>query len=351
MTDGIPPSPECSVGSVETVVVLVTGSGQARGADTMLRRLVLRFLMVAGFTAAGWLAGVLLTAGTASADPVSVPRVPGVGIAGASGDQHKSGHGDLVGGLLGGVTSTLDSTLTSVTTTVSTVTTTVTNTVTATVDTVNQTVEHLDKAVSSVVEQVAQVPSKVLEPLPAGDSDTGGDTGGGSGGGHGGDSLLPKPVTDLLSPHPKTSSPAKEAERAPAAALAPPAASAAPAAALAAGPTAVAPAEHPRQLQEPRRAAKQAVTPPPARSSASTHMAGPGDRSPGPLPGPQSPVSPAAPAPSAAASGTGGSDARSVLAVLVPQTQLAAPRAGLPLGDETFAEVSRSAGLPATPPD
>ncbi|MBE1466965.1 hypothetical protein [Kibdelosporangium phytohabitans] len=327
----------------------MTGSGQARGAGTTLRRLVVRFALLVGFTAAGWLASVLLTSGTASADLIELPRIPGITApqsqqaqaqhqkpakAPAKKKTGKSGGGDLVGGLLSQVTSTVDDTLGTVTTTVTTTLDTVTKTVVTTVDGVT-------KTVTTVVDQVAQIPGALLPPPQSGDDDHDG-------------GLLPDPIGDLLKPQPKTPSPNKDTDAADrgTATVETPAAAIAAVAAPADVPVVEAPVtEHPRLLQEARRTSQLTIVPAPVKSAAAAHMVAPADNSPRPLPGPPAPVAPAAPAPTASAGGNSGSDARSILAVLTPRTTLAAPQAGLLHWDEAFAEVSRSAGLPATPPD
>nr|CEL12717.1 hypothetical protein [Kibdelosporangium sp. MJ126-NF4] len=319
-------------------MVLVAGSGQAHGADTTLRRLVMRFLLLAGFTAAGWLATVVLTGGTASADLITLPKVPGLSSdqAKSSTPKDESGHGDLVGGLLGGVTSTVNNTL-------ATVTTTVTSTVDMVTKTVETTVNGVTKTVTTVVDEVAKVPGKVLTPQPPSNNDD-----------HDG-SLLPKPVTDLLTPQPKTPSQGKDtitdrAANETAVETAAPAATPV----VVVAPTVTAEAlepEHPRLLQEARRTQELVAPAPAVRALTTAQKVAPADNTPGPRPGPQAPVAPATPAPTASAGGNGGSDVRAILAVLTPQTLLTPPQAGLPRSDESFAEVGRSAGLPATPPD
>ncbi|ONI73162.1 hypothetical protein ALI144C_45335 [Actinosynnema sp. ALI-1.44] len=323
------------------MVVLVTGSGQARGAGTTLRRLVVRFVMLAGFTAVGWLATTLLTSGTASADPTGLLKIPGIT---ADQSQHqkparapakksgKSGTGGLVDGLLSQVTSTVDNTLVTVTTTVTSTVDTVTKTVVTTVD-------GVVKTVTTVVGGVAQIPSEILTPQPSDDGDTG--------------DPLPDKVKDLLKQKAPSQQPKDTAAHA---AVETPAVAVAPAAEPAAAPTAPAVdapvTEHPRLRQEARRTTQLSAAPvPQTKPVAVAHMVAPGDNTPGPRPGPSAPIPPAAPAPTASAGGNGGSDGRSALAVLTPHTPLVAPQAGLPHRDEAFAEVSRSAGLPATPPD
>ncbi|MFC0115262.1 hypothetical protein [Kibdelosporangium aridum] len=312
-------------GKAETVVVLVTGSGQARGALPMLRRLVTRFLLVAGFTAACWLASVLLTSGTASADLIKLPEIPGVTSSQQQSTEKpaKKNTTDLVDGLLGGVTSTLNDTLGNVTTTVN-------NTVGTVTKTVTKTVGNVTKTVDKVVDTVTDIPPAVLPPS-----------------GNDNDSLLPKPVTDLLTPEPKNSGSDKDTSTArdtvETVTSAPEAVPQTP------EPAAEAPAaERPRLQHEARRT--QAVAHP-VRVGSTQEKAAPADKKPGPLPGPSGPVAPAAPAPTASAGGNGGWDARGMLAVLIPQTSLVPPHAGLLHATDSVTEVGRSAGLPATPPD
>lgn len=296
-------------------MVLVTGSGQARGALPRLRRFAMRFLLVAGFTAAGWLASVLLTSGTASADLIKLPQIPGV-TSQQSTDKpvaNTNKNLGLVDGLLGGVTSTLNNTL-------NTVGTTLNNTLGA----VDNTLNNVTKTVDDVVDTVTDLPPKVLPPAKDG-------------------GLLPKPVDDLLGPGDKsTKDTTREVvETAPAAQeAAPPTAE----------PIAEAPAPTADRPQHDARRPTQAVAHP-VRVGSVQEKAAPADNTPGPMPGPSGPVAPAAPAPTASAGGNGGWDARGMLAVLTPQTSLVPPHAGSLPATDSFTELGRSAGLPATPPD
>lgn len=336
---------------METVVVLVTGSGQARGACAMLRRLVMRLLLLTGFTAAGWLASVLLMSGTASADLIKLPELPGITSAPQQSAQQQSAPqqsaqqstrqpakpakkvssgqgGGLVGGLLGGVVSTVN-------TTVSTVTTTVTNTVNTVTKTVTSTVSGVKKTVTTVVDRVTDSPQST----PGDDGDN---------------SLLPEPVVDLLTPDPKSdtdtttdSNTARGTVETTAAEVPAPvvAATEPPAPAVTEAPV----TERPRvQHHEVRRTQATAH---PVRVGSIQEKVAPADKSPGPMPGPSAPVAPAAPAPTASAGGNGGSDARGLLAVLTPHSALAPPQAGLVPREHTRTETGRCAGLPATAPD
>jgi hypothetical protein len=335
----------------ETVVVLVTGSGLARGAGTMLRRLAVRVALLIGFTAGAWLVGVLF-AGPASADarlPLDLPGI-NLNIGGSSeqpsvsanatsskkaGGAKSSGQGllgGLVGGLVGTVTETVNTTVSTVTTTVnntvSTVTTTVNNTVTTVTTTVNKTLGTVTKTVTNVVDGVTKLPEKILSP-PAGSDRP----------------LLPEPVTDLLDLGKKSDSvPTQtDTQRTDAVPVAEtPAVAPAEAAPLAAD--AVPAAERP-SAQTTQSAAH------PVRVGPTSEKAAPADNRPGPLPSPTAPVAPAAPCPTFSSGGNGGSDARGTLAVLPLQTQLAPPLAGRLHQQDFAAESGRCAGLPATPPD
>jgi hypothetical protein len=324
----------------ETVVVLVTGSGLARGAGTMLRRLAVRVALLIGFTAGAWLVGVLF-AGPASADvrlPLDLPGI-NLNIGGSSeqpsvsanatsskkaGGAKSSGQG-LLGGLVGGLVGTVTET---VNTTVSTVTTTVSNTVTTVTTTVNKTLGTVTKTVTNVVDGVTKLPEKILSP-PAGSDRP----------------LLPEPVTDLLDLGEKSDSvPTQtDTQRTDAVPVAEtPAVAPAEAAPLAAD--AVPAAERP-SAQTTQSAAH------PVRVGSTSEKAAPADNRPGPLPSPTAPVAPAAPCPTFSSGGNGGSDARGTLAVLPLQTQLAPPLAGRLHQQDFAAESGRCAGLPATPPD
>ncbi|MBP2322263.1 hypothetical protein JOF56_002648 [Kibdelosporangium banguiense] len=336
----------------------MTGSGLARGAGTMLRRLVVRVALLIGFTAGAWLVSALF-AGTASADvrlPLDVPGL-NLNIGGSSqqppaatnskptkdkntkntksarsGDNN-GGLGGLIGGLVGGVTSTVTNTVTTVTTTVTKTVTTVTTTVTTTLGTVTKTVSTVTKTVTKVVDDVAKLPEQILTPPPSTNDNKN-------------DKSVLQPVTDLLNlgqnngaqtDTQRTETPPSVQAPAVTPVTAPPAVQA---------PTAT---DRPRVTTEPRQAETTAV---PARTTGWTsEKAAPTDNWPGPLPSPTAPGAPAAPCPTFSSGSNGGSDARGMLAVLPLQTQLAPPQAGR-LHDQQFAaELGRTAGLPATPPD
>jgi hypothetical protein len=317
----------------ETVVVLVTGSGLARGAGTMLRRLVVRVALLIGFTAGAWLVGVLF-AGPASADVRLPLDVPGVNLNAAGSEQppatnakkSKSGGQGLLGGLTSGLIGAVTET---VGTTVTTVTTTVNNTVTTVTTTVNKTLGTVTKTVTNVVDGVTKLPEKVLSPPPGGGKDQ---------------PLLPEPVTDLLDLGKKPTTTQTETQRTDSV------------------PAAVTPAVAPAKAAPP--AADAVVTAPerprthtaptatyPVRVGSTVEKAAPADNRPGPLPSPTAPVAPAAPCPTYSSGGSGGSDVRGMLAVLPLQTQLAPPSAGCLNQQRFVAESGRPAGLPATPPD
>jgi hypothetical protein len=327
----------------ETVVVLVTGSSLARGAGTMLRRLVVRVALLIGFTAGAWLVGVLF-AGPASADVRLPLDVPGLNLNGSGTSEQPAaktksksaknttatkseGHG-LVGGLVGGLVSTVTNT---VGTTVSTVTTTVSGTLTTVTTTVDKTLGTVTKTVTTVVDGVTKLPDQILPP-PASQGSS--------------KPLLPEPVTGLLDLGKKSSSTATQTDtrRADAASAAetpvvapaeavPPAAEAVPALAD-------------RQRSHATQSAAH-----PVRVGSTSEKAAPADNRPGPLPSPTSPVAPAAPCPTFSSGGNGGSDARGMLAVLPSQAQLVPPAAAQLHQQRFAAELGRSAGLPATPPD
>jgi hypothetical protein len=313
----------------------VTGSGLARGAGAMLRRLVVRVALLIGFTAGAWLVGVLF-AGPASADVRLPLDLPGVNL-NVAGSEHpptkasdakssKSGGQGLLGGLTSGLVGTVTET---VGTTVTTVTTTVNNTVTTVTTTVNKTLGTVTKTVTKVVDNVAKLPEKVLTPPAGGGNDK---------------PLLPEPVTDLLDLGKKSTATQTDTPRADAV---PAAGTPAVAPAVAAPPAAEAVVTAPERPQtNPTHAAAHSV-----RVSSTSEKAAPADNRPGPLPSPTAPVAPAAPCPTYSSGGNGGSDARAMLAVLPVRTQLAPPSAGRLNQQHFVAELGRSAGLPATPPD
>lgn len=319
----------------------MTGSGLARDAGAMLRRLVVRVALLIGFTAGAWLAGVLF-AGPASADVRLPLDVPGINLTGSGSSEQPAGTtkskstkaakpegqgllGGLVGGLVGTVTNTVG-------TTVSTVTTTVSNTVTTVTTTVDKTLGTVTKTVTTVVDGVTKLPDKVLSP-PASSGDNS-------------KPLLPEPVTDLLDLGKKSGSTATQTDtqRADAASAAEtPVVAPAEAAPLAAE-AVTAPADRQHAL-----ATQSAAHP--VRVGSTSEKAAPADNRPGPLPSPTSPVAPAAPCPTFSSGGNGGSDARGMLAVLPAQAQLVPPSAARLHQQHFVAELGRSAGLPATPPD
>lgn len=300
---------------------MVASSGPARGAGTRLRRLVVRLLLLAGFTAATWLAGVLL-AGSASAD-IRLPGLPVTVDISSPMDQPKpkqqqsnQGLGGLVGGLLGTVTNTVGTTVTTVTTTVNTTVNVVTNTVT------------------NVVDTVTQIPPKVLPP---------------SNGRPGLPPLLPgNPVKDILSPPNNSDSGDNETAQRDAT-IAPAPAAVAPAVAPAlvqAEPT----TQHPLLRKESRSTTRHETRP--VRVGNTEEKAAPADPRPRPLPAPAAPAAPAAPGPSFSPGNDGGSGARGVLAILTPQTRVAPPALLDRLQRQhPVAERGRTAGLPVTSPD
>ncbi|MEV4311929.1 hypothetical protein [Actinocrispum sp. NPDC049592] len=337
----------------------MTGSSPARDAGTRVRRLVLRLLMLAGLTAAGWLTGMVL-AGTASADtgPHITINLPGLGNGKPTQDSREQdsreqdsreqdsreqgsreqkisrtpqgpglGLGGVVNGLLGAVNSTVNTTVKTVNTTVKTTV----QTVTSTLSTVTATVNH---TVGSVVHCVSEIPQKVVTPvvkqtLP---------------------SVAPvveETVDDILEPTPTHSGSATS--ETPATTARTEAAPGAPAAPAVAPEAAQQPAvvEHPH-AQTPHRTALQTVTNPATVVERLT----PADDGPGPLPVPSAPSAPATPAPSVSSGNDGGHSARGVLAVFAPQYRLAPPPllGRLERGDPVAAR-GRTAGLPVTTPD
>jgi hypothetical protein len=331
------------------VVIMTTSSGPAHSVGTRLTRLALRLLLLAGCTAAAWLAGVLL-AGSASADTglpisinvpqlnvgqLSVPRVElntapakkpaAKSTATKAASQDDQGLGGLVGGLLSTVTSTVNNVTTTVTNTVGTVTTVVSSTV------------------NNVVTTVTTLPQHVLPPS-------------GSNGGIGLPPLLPDSndgtlVSPILKPAPShTGSSATEAAQrsndAPAAIAEAP--EVAPAAVES---TPAVEAEHPHVQPESR--PLRPLTTREVRQAGNTHeKAAPADRGPNPMPTPTAPMTPVAPSSSFSSNNDGGAGARNALATLTSQTRLAPPPLlGRLDRQHPVAERGRTPGLPVTSPD
>lgn len=308
-------------------------SGPASVAGTRLRRVVLRLVALAGFTALGWLTAVLL-ASTASADTGSqhgdttTPHSPA-----AKNSGRNSGNQGLLGGLLNGVVGTVGNTVGNVTNVVSNTVGTVTNTVTNTLGTVG-----------NVVSSVADLPNHVLP-----------DSQGKKGGGISLPSLITdNPVTDLLSPVlPKSSgkTTTAAAEQVTARVDQP---AAAPVVAAPAPVVEVTPLAEPAHFRNVThtvvRTDDRQVDVQQARGA--VEHAAPGGDGPSPLPSPSSPLAPATPCPSFSSGNHGGSGARGVLSTLAPQSLIAPPPlVGRPNRAYPAAERGHTPGLPVTTPD
>ncbi|WP_132111402.1 hypothetical protein [Actinocrispum wychmicini] len=318
-------------------------SGPARDAGARLRRVVLRFLALAGFTALGWLAAVLL-AGAASAD-TGVPQTNVNAVQPHSSPTKKparnGGNPGLVGGLVGGVLNTVDTTVgnvtTTVTNTVGAVTTTVTNTVGAVTTTVTNTVGAVTDALHQVITTVTDLPQHILP------------GGGQSGGGITLPPLVQDPVNDLLKPSaPKASkTTATEQPTARVEALAPVAET-----------VAETPAPELTLVAEPQHSHSLRVASPDTghsdvhKANRAHERAAPGGNGPSPLPSPSGPMAPAAPGPSFSSGNSSGSGARGALAAVTPQARLAPPPlVGRLDRAHPVAERGHTPGLPVTTPD